>query len=68
MMENNDNFDIKTCKKILFDEWNGSGYSLEKELFPKLVNSKSLSGLFLDSNFIDIGVPEDYLKFCRLNK
>ena len=62
------NSGVYKLEKILFDEWNGSGYSLEKELFPKLVNSKSLSGLFLESNFIDIGVPEDYLKFCRLNK
>ena len=62
------NSGVYKLEKKLFVEWDGSAYSLEKELFPKLVNSKSLRGLFLDSNFIDIGVPEDYYKFCSLNK
>ena len=44
-------------------------FSLEKDLLPKLINTKSL-GIFkvYNDNFIDIGVPEDYLNFCKRYK
>lgn len=41
-------------------------HSLEKEVFPLLVNEKKLKAILLESFFIDIGVPEDYNYFCRL--
>jgi NDP-sugar pyrophosphorylase family protein len=50
----------------LFLKWDGKPYSLESDLFPFLIKSKSLKAFIMESNFIDIGVPEDYLKFCRL--
>jgi len=34
-------------------------YSLENDLFPKLI-SKNFKGYFFESSFIDIGVPESY--------
>jgi len=43
----------------------GSRFSLEEEVFPYLVSKKMLKIVKLDTNFIDIGVPEDYLTFCR---
>ena len=36
--------------------------SLEKEIFPKLVNSNRFYGISFKNYFIDIGVPEDYKK------
>lgn len=47
----------------IFKEWKGSFCSLEKEIFPRLVSDGKLSAVILDSEFIDIGVPEDYERF-----
>lgn len=46
-----------------FDD--GSKFSLEKEVFPKLVSERKLGVIKLKSSFIDIGIPDDYLKFCK---
>lgn len=48
----------------LFERWDGQPFSLERDLFPKLIQSQNVSGIQLDSKFIDIGIPEDYRKFC----
>ena len=48
-----------------FREWNGERLSLEKDVFPKLVAGKELRALTLGSDFIDIGIPEDYWRFCH---
>ena len=37
--------------------------SLEDEIFPKLVCS-NLYAVHLDVDLIDIGIPEDYFRFC----
>lgn len=42
----------------------GSEFSIESEVFPRLVSERQLGAVKLNSNFIDIGIPEDYLKFC----
>ena len=42
----------------------GSSFSLEEDVFPKLVADKKLNVVKLDTDFIDIGIPSDYLKFC----
>jgi len=39
-------------------------FSLEKDLFPSLAHEKLLEGIPLDTDFIDIGIPEDYKRFC----
>jgi D-glycero-alpha-D-manno-heptose 1-phosphate guanylyltransferase len=49
----------------LFHAWDGRAFSLERELFPKLAGAAQLSAVALNTDFIDIGVPEDYLRFCR---
>jgi D-glycero-alpha-D-manno-heptose 1-phosphate guanylyltransferase len=49
----------------LFNEWNGCPFSLERELFATLVNNHSLTVVPLKTDFIDIGVPDDYHRFCR---
>lgn len=43
----------------------GSAFGLEQEVFPKLVNEGQLGVIKLKSSFIDIGIPEDYLEFCK---
>jgi D-glycero-alpha-D-manno-heptose 1-phosphate guanylyltransferase len=49
----------------LFKNWDGSRFSLERTLFAELVQSHSLRAIPLNIDFIDIGVPDDYHRFCR---
>jgi D-glycero-alpha-D-manno-heptose 1-phosphate guanylyltransferase len=49
----------------LFANWNGAPYSLERELFPGLVEARQLHAVPVETEFIDIGIPEDYARFCR---
>jgi len=43
--------------------------SLEKEIFPKLIEQHELlKGISLDGNFYDIGVPESYLEFVKMKR
>ncbi len=43
-------------------------FSIETYLFPELVKNKQINAKIINTTFIDIGVPEDYYKFCSLNK
>jgi NDP-sugar pyrophosphorylase family protein len=49
----------------LFRDWNGQPFSMERELFASLVKNRSLTAVPFQSDFIDIGVPSDYSRFCR---
>lgn len=49
----------------LFSDWKGEPFSLERDLFPKLVAEKKLTAIVLESDFVDIGLPEDYYRYCR---
>jgi NDP-sugar pyrophosphorylase family protein len=49
----------------LFVGRNLKKFSLEEILFPELVKSNSLLAVPVTTKFIDIGVPEDYDKFCQ---
>jgi D-glycero-alpha-D-manno-heptose 1-phosphate guanylyltransferase len=62
------NAGIYKLSSSLFTAWNGKAYSLERELFPILIQKQKLCAVEIISNFIDIGVPEDYYKFCRIIK
>ena len=46
-----------------FELW--SNFSLETDIFPRLAKNGRLKIVELKGSFIDIGVPKDYLKFCR---
>jgi NDP-sugar pyrophosphorylase family protein len=48
----------------LFKNWDGQPFSLERELFVTLVQNRRLSAVPLQTDFIDIGVPADYHRFC----
>ena len=49
----------------LFLGWDGNPFSLERDLYPALVQENKLSAVPLRTDFIDIGVPDDYYHFCR---
>ena len=49
----------------LFKNWDGQPFSLERDLFAALVQNQRLSAVPLQTDFIDIGVPADYHRFCR---
>ncbi len=49
----------------LFTAWDGEPFSLERELFPSLADAGRLHSLPLKMEFIDIGIPADYFRFCR---
>ncbi len=42
-----------------------TSFSLEADVFPSVVDGGMLSAIEINADFIDIGVPEDYLRFCR---
>ena len=48
-----------------FNHWDGLPFSLERITLPELACRGVLSALPLQSDFIDIGIPEDYMRFCR---
>jgi D-glycero-alpha-D-manno-heptose 1-phosphate guanylyltransferase len=49
----------------LFRDWNGGPFSMERELFPELARRGELTARPLETEFIDIGIPADYFRFCR---
>jgi D-glycero-alpha-D-manno-heptose 1-phosphate guanylyltransferase len=49
----------------IFTSWDGKENSLEADYFPSLVKKNCLIALPLKDNFIDIGIPEDYHRFCK---
>lgn len=48
----------------LFQGWDHRPFSLENETLPKLVGDGVFKAVPINTTFIDIGVPEDYKKFC----
>jgi D-glycero-alpha-D-manno-heptose 1-phosphate guanylyltransferase len=48
----------------LFRNWDRMPFSLETDVFPDLVAQGKLHAAPLETDFIDIGVPEDYFRFC----
>ena len=49
----------------LFAKWNESPFSIERDVFPGLAQGGCLRAVELYTDFIDIGVPEDYFRFCN---
>jgi D-glycero-alpha-D-manno-heptose 1-phosphate guanylyltransferase len=40
-------------------------YSLESDVLPDLVGQRQVTAVRIDGSFIDIGVPQDYFRFCE---
>lgn len=49
----------------LFRNWDQVPFSLESTSFPAWGAQGLLKAVPLQTNFIDIGIPEDYFRFCR---
>lgn len=49
----------------LFEGFAGQVFSLERNIFPQLAKEKQLKAVSLDTEFIDIGIPEDYHRFIE---
>lgn len=46
-------------------DWDHLPFSLERVTFPAMVARRELRAVTLQTEFIDIGVPDDYYRFCR---
>jgi len=46
-----------------FINYNDKMISLEKDFLPGLCKEKKVKAVYLQTDFIDIGIPEDYLRF-----
>jgi len=60
------NAGISCLDPKIFLSWNGKICSLETDFLPRLAKDGNLFSVRLDVNFIDIGIPEDYDRFCKL--
>lgn len=49
----------------LFRGWDGLPFSLERDLFRSLLKEGGLMAVPLKTDFIDIGIPDDYYRYCR---
>jgi len=59
------NAGLSVLNPEIFASWDGEEYSLEADYFPSLVEKNYLIAVPLVDNFIDIGIPEDYHRFCK---
>jgi NDP-sugar pyrophosphorylase family protein len=49
----------------VFKHWDGNRLSIETDIFPNMSKNNLLEPFYLKGEFIDIGVPKDYIKFCN---
>jgi D-glycero-alpha-D-manno-heptose 1-phosphate guanylyltransferase len=49
----------------IFRQRSAGSFSLERDIFPELTTSGRMRAVELKTEFIDIGIPEDYYRFCR---
>jgi D-glycero-alpha-D-manno-heptose 1-phosphate guanylyltransferase len=40
-------------------------FSLERLVFPAMVSATKMKAVKIQADFIDIGIPKDYFRFCR---
>jgi NDP-sugar pyrophosphorylase family protein len=60
------NIGIYKLNKLFFLNFKKDVFSVEVDLFPQLLKTQELKGIPIYSDFIDIGIPEDYNRFCNL--
>lgn len=59
------NAGLYLLNRNIFESVNKKKFSIESDLFSFLIKENKLKTVTSDSYFIDIGVPEDYYKFCK---
>lgn len=52
------------CNRSLLDLFSTGNVSFENDILPIIINKGLLAAQIQDVPFIDIGIPEDYQKFC----
>lgn len=52
----------------IFPQSKKKKFAIETEVLPRMASKKLLKGEILHGTFFDIGVPEDYYKFCEWYK
>lgn len=52
-------------KDNFFDYKPSYSFSLEDKILPRLADLGELRATLLETEFIDIGIPDDYLRFCE---
>jgi NDP-sugar pyrophosphorylase family protein len=40
-------------------------FSVERDVFPQMATSGALTAIQIKTDFIDIGIPDDFIKFCN---
>lgn len=48
-----------------FRGWDHLPFSLERLVFPAMVSATKMKAVKIQADFIDIGIPKDYFRFCR---
>mgnify|MGYP000854722335 CR=1 FL=1 len=48
-----------------FEGWSGAAFSLERDLYGPLADEGNIIAVELQCDFMDIGIPKDYMKFCH---
>lgn len=51
-------------RRVFAGHRTGSSFSLEADVLPSLIAAGGVNAVALDGAFIDIGVPEDWQRFC----
>lgn len=59
------NIGLYKLNSEMFESWDGAQFSLENQMFPLLVKMGKLSAVPISAKFIDIGMPDDYFRFCN---
>ena len=59
------NAGLSRLRADIFHNWDGYQFSLERQTFPDLAQRGELRAIAIKPNFIDIGIPDDYQRFCR---
>jgi len=59
------NAGISMLNQESFQNKHGKSFSLESAIYPNLARSGHLRAVPLSGDFIDIGIPADYQRFCR---
>ena len=59
------NTGIALLNSEVFQDMDESVFSIESKIYPALAERRLLNAAQLQCNFIDIGVPDDYYRFCR---
>lgn len=52
-------------KPNFFKDWDRQPFSLEQVTLPKLAIGRELKAVPVDADFVDVGIPVDYQRFCR---